>query len=56
MTAKKRRNGFIPGEDEADLFEAVPFDGGDDYRLFCMGRALERIEREKRYFPTFSHA
>lgn len=56
MTAKERRNGFTPREDEADLFEAVPFDGGDDYRLFCMGRALESIEREKLYFSTFSHA
>lgn len=48
--------GFTPGEDETDLFEAVPFDGEDDYRLFCKGERLESIENEKLYFPTFSHA
>ena len=53
---KELRLGFTPRQEECDLFDAVVFDGGDDYRLFCMGNALESIEREKLYFPTFSHA
>ncbi len=48
--------GFTPAKDEADMFESALFDGEDDYRLFCMGRELESIEKEKLYFPTFSHA
>lgn len=48
--------GFTPRQEEADLFEAVVFDGGDDYRLFCRGSRLQSIAREKLYFPTFSHA
>ena len=53
---KELKLGFTPGKNETDLFEAVPFDGGDDYRLFCRGKELESIEKEKLYFPTFSHA
>lgn len=32
------------------------FNGGDDYRLFCLGSKLKSMEQEKLYFPTFSHA
>lgn len=53
---KELRLGFTPRQNEMDLFEASVFDGGDDYRLFCMGSELESIEQEKLYFPTFSHA
>lgn len=53
---KELKLGFTPSHDEADLFEATLFDGGDDYRLFCRGSRLESIEQEKLYFPTFSHA
>ena len=53
---KELKLGFTPGENETDLFETAPFNGGDDYRLFCRGRGLESIEKEKLYFPTFSHA
>ncbi|MGN0351894.1 MAG: GNAT family N-acetyltransferase [Roseburia sp.] len=53
---KKLKLGFTPRQDEADLFEATLFDGGEDYRLFCRGSKLESIEQEKLYFPTFSHA
>lgn len=48
--------GFTPRKNEADLFESTAYDGGDDYRLFCRGSSLESIEKEKLYFPTFSHA
>lgn len=48
--------GFTPRQEEADLFEAAVFDGGDNYRLFCRGSRLQRIAQEKLYFPTFSHA
>lgn len=53
---KELKLGFTPRKEEADLFEASSFDGGDDYRLFCRGCMLESIENEKLYFPTFSHA
>lgn len=53
---KELKLGFTPKKEEEDLFEAFAFDGGNDYRLFCMGKELESIEKEKLYFPTFSHA
>lgn len=56
VSYKELKLGFTPREYETDLFEAAPFDGGDDYRLFCRGTRLESIEKEKLYFPTFSHA
>jgi len=39
-----------------EMCDAKSFDGGDDYRFFYIGRELESIEKEKRYFPEFSHA
>lgn len=48
--------GFTPCAEDAGLFDAAIFDGGDDYRLFCMGKDLESIEAEKLYFPALSHA
>lgn len=53
---KELRLGFTPRQEECDLFDTTVFDGGEDYRLFCMGSSLESIEKEKLYFPTFSHA
>lgn len=48
--------GFTPRREDAHLFVCTPYDGGDDYRLFCYGEQLESIETEKLYFPTYSHA
>ena len=48
--------GFSPLAEDAALFEAAPFDGGDDYRLFYRGEELESIQRERLYFPLLSHA
>lgn len=48
--------GFAPLPEDADLFEGVLFDGGQDYRLFCLGQKLSDIERQKLYFPLLSHA
>ncbi len=48
--------GFTPRKEDLHLFEAVPFDGGDDYRLFCMGDKLNSIEEERLFFPLLSHA
>lgn len=48
--------GFSPCAEDADLFDAAIYDGGDDYRLFYMGTELESIQKEKLYFPHFSHA
>lgn len=56
ISYKELKLGFTPRKNETDLFETAPFEGGDDYRLFCMGKELECIEKEKLYFPTFSHA
>ena len=50
------RLGFSPLAEDAALFEAAPFDGGDDYRLFYRGEELESIQRERLYFPLLSHA
>jgi len=48
--------GFTPCKEDADMFESQPYDGKNDYRLFCFGEQLERIETEKLYFPKYSHA
>lgn len=48
--------GFTPRKEDAHLFECAMYDGGEDYRLFCRGEQLDSIEKEKLYFPTFSHA
>lgn len=48
--------GFAPCREDAALFDAEPFDGGDDYRLFCRGKGLEQIQKERLYFPQLSHA
>lgn len=48
--------GFSPCREDKNLFDAAPFDGEDDYRLFYRGKALERIEKEKLFFPLLSHA
>lgn len=53
---KELKLGFTPRGNEADLFEASVFDGGEDYRLLYRGSKLESIEKEKLYFPVFSHA
>lgn len=50
------RLGFTPRKEDADLFEAHAYDGGEDYRLFCRGNKLESIEQERLYFPAMSHA
>lgn len=50
------RLGFSPAARDADLFDAQPFDGADDYRLFCCGKHIAEIEKERLYFPAFSHA
>ena len=39
-----------------DMCEAEKYDGSDDYRLFYFGEQLKSIEKEKLYFPKFSHA
>ncbi|MCH5212504.1 MAG: GNAT family N-acetyltransferase [Oscillospiraceae bacterium] len=48
--------GFSPCDDDIYMFEAFPYDGGDDYRLFYRGKELESIEKEKLFFPNLSHA
>ena len=37
----------------ADLFDAEPYDGAEDYRLFYLGDTLKSIEQEKLYFRNF---
>lgn len=48
--------GFTPNEDDQKLFEKERYEGGDDYRLFCMGEQLSCISNEKLFFPVMSHA
>lgn len=48
--------GFSPRGEDTGLFQAEPFDGGEDYRLFYRGKTLESIAKEKLFFPMLSHA
>lgn len=48
--------GFTPQEDDKKLCICEVYDGGEDYRLFYIGKELEAIERDKLYFPHLSHA
>lgn len=48
--------GFVPANEEANMFENTPYAGEEEYRLFCMGNILEDIETEQLFFPLFSHA
>lgn len=48
--------GFAPLKEDAELFDGTLFDGGHDYRLFCLGDKLSEIESQKLYFPLLSHA
>lgn len=48
--------GFTPGPEDADACVRVPWDGGDDYRLYGRGRVLEEIAANRLCFPALSHA
>lgn len=48
--------GFTPRIGEDGSFDFEKYDGGDDYRLFCLGDTLKEIEECKLYFPEYSHA
>lgn len=48
--------GFAPCGGDESLFDAQPFDGGEDYRLFILGDALREIETRRLCFPALSHA
>lgn len=47
---------FVPCLPDRELFDAVAYDGADDYRFYFMGGQLEKIEADKLCFPAFSHA
>ena len=48
--------GFTPRPEDADACVREPWDGGDDYRLYGRGRALEEIAANRLCFPALSHA
>ena len=50
------RLGFAPLPEDAALFDPQPYDGGDDYRLFTLGGALDGVPAQGLYFPELSHA
>lgn len=50
------RLGFAPETSDAALFEAQPWDGGEDYRLFILGDALRGVQTDGLCFPALSHA
>ncbi len=50
------RLGFTPALKDMDICVSEQYDGADDYRLFYFGEQLKSIEKEKLYFPEFSHA
>ena len=48
--------GFAPQASDAALFDAQPWDGGEDYRLFIMGDSLRDVQTQGLCFPALSHA
>lgn len=50
------RLGFTPLAQDLEMCELTVFDGADDYRLFYIGDEIKSLEKEKLYFPEFSHA
>lgn len=50
------RLGFAPEASDAALFEAQPWDGGEDYRLFILGDDLRGVQTDGLCFPALSHA
>lgn len=48
--------GFAPQASDAALFDAIPWDGGEDYRLFIMGDSLREVQAQGLCFPALSHA
>ena len=50
------RLGFAPEAADAALFEARPWDGGEDYRLFILGENLRAVQTDRLCFPALSHA
>ena len=48
--------GFAPQASDAALFDAQPWDGGEDYRLFIMGDSLRDVQAQGLCFPALSHA
>ncbi len=48
--------GFAPCEENAGLFEAELYDGGEDYRFFYLGGQLQSIQTQHLIFPELSHA
>ena len=50
------RLGFAPEASDAKWFEAQPWDGGEDYRLFILGDALRAVQTDGLCFPALSHA
>ena len=50
------RLGFAPEASDAKWFEAQPWDGGEDYRLFILGENLRAVQTDRLCFPALSHA
>lgn len=50
------RLGFAPRQADRAMCMEERYDGGEDYRLFCLGEKMKGLEQEKIYFPEFSHA
>lgn len=48
--------GFAPQAPDAALFDAQPWDGGEDYRLFILGDSLLDVQAKGLCFPALSHA
>lgn len=48
--------GFAPEASDAALFDAHPWDGGEDYRLFILGESLRGVQAQGLCFPALSHA
>ena len=56
IDAPVARLGFAPEASDAKWFEAQPWDGGEDYRLFILGENLRAVQTDGLCFPALSHA
>lgn len=56
ISAERMNLGFTPCREDLYICRSEPYNGADDYRLFCKGASMRSIEEQKLYFPELSHA
>ena len=56
ISAERINLGFTPCREDLYICSSEPYNGADDYRLFCKGASMRSVEEHKLYFPELSHA